>query len=283
MSTDQAQPSTTQSPSNSAQLSVPQPEQAPVKPLPQKRKWTGFAGKTLWDWLNLMAVLLVPLMIGVFTIATSIQQSEISQRQHESDQAIADSQQQAVILKGYIDDMTDLMLNHGLAQSDPQKDEVVVIVARAKTLTALRGLNGDRKGALLRFLWEAKLIGGTINPGPPPYDGNLYPAIIHLYDADLSGANLSGAILYGANLSGANLSRANLSRAGLNGANLSYADLSYADLSEANLSGAYLTDAKVTKEQLAQAKYLTEATLPDGSTYPSQSYPIPNHTEPPGL
>src|SRR5216684_370186 len=126
----------------------------PVSPPPKKKSaWTGFRGKTLWDLLNLMAVLLVPLMIGVFTLAITIQQNQISQNQHENDQRIADEQQQATTLKAYLDDMTDLMLNHGLGQS--KSNEEVRIVARAKTLTALRGLNGDRKGTLIRFLSEA--------------------------------------------------------------------------------------------------------------------------------
>ena len=30
-------------------------------------QWTGFSEKKAWDWLNLLGVLLVPLMIGVFT------------------------------------------------------------------------------------------------------------------------------------------------------------------------------------------------------------------------
>src|SRR6266851_7585928 len=103
MATDQVQPPVTT-------------QQAPVIPPPKKSR-TGFAGKTLWDWLNLMAVFLIPLMIGVFTLAITLQQNQISQKQHDSDQAIASDQQQATILKAYFDDMTDLMLNHGLRQS----------------------------------------------------------------------------------------------------------------------------------------------------------------------
>lgn len=50
----------------------------------------------------------------------------------------------------------------------------------------------------------------------------------------------------------------------------------------ANLSGANLFAAEtVTSEQLAIADTLKDAVLPDGSRYPSTSYPIPNHQEPP--
>ncbi len=259
MSTNQAQPptgSTAQQPPTQQQVS-PQPpgQQASTPPQPKKATWTGFAGKTLWDWLNLIAILLVPLMIGVFTLAITIQQNQTSQRQYESDQKIADDQQQSATLKAYFDNITDLMLNHGLQKAHP--NDGIAIIARAQTLTTVRGLNGDRKGALIRFLYEANLIGsGRL------VQGSLvsYPAIVSLADADLS--------------------KANLYEADLREADLEAADLRGADLRGADLRGADLIGTHATPDQLAPARYLKGAKLPDGSTYPSQSYLISNHTEP---
>lgn len=233
----------------------------PPSPLQKKEKtWTGFADKMLWDWLNLAAVLLVPLMIGVFTITTTLQENQISQQQfqnslqlsksqHESDQQIAADQQQATALKAYMDDMTDLLLHQGLRQSKSDDDEVRII-ARAKTLTALRELNGSRKGALLQFLYEAKLLGGLQAIG---HSLSRHGAIVSLAGADLSGANLSGADLVAANLSGANLSGANLSHATLSQSDLSQSDLSYATLSYATLSYANLSLANLSSANLSYA------------------------------
>ncbi|HLZ56586.1 MAG TPA: pentapeptide repeat-containing protein [Ktedonosporobacter sp.] len=279
----------------------------PQQSQPKKRFCSGFSDKTVWD---LLTVFLVPLMIGIGTIGVAMQQNRLSQSQFSSDQSIALDQQREATLKTYMDDMTDLLINRGLQTS--KTDAEVRVVARAKTLVALRKLDGDRKGLLIQFLCDANLTGN--GPGD---------AIISLQNTDLSGihleqANLLKADLSGANLSGADLRKANLENANLFGANLSGADLSnanlintnliYANLSGANLMSAklvnaYLNQADLTNtnlrgitvwisglskggttgtvaEQLSRAYTLKGATLPDGSAYPSQSYAIPNHKEP---
>jgi hypothetical protein len=61
--------------------------------------------------------------------------------------------------------MTDLVLDRGLATSSV--DDEVRSVARTLTLTTLERLDGARKGAVLRFLYEADLIFGETNfPSP---------------------------------------------------------------------------------------------------------------------
>jgi hypothetical protein len=206
----------------------------------KKRTWTGFSDKTLWDWLHLLGVLAVPLVVTLLPLIYTNQQMQLQL-----------DQQQATTLKTAMDDISDLLLHEGLYTSLPV-DEVRVI-ARVKALTAFSTLDPGRKRALLRFLYQAKLIGGSD------------PAIVSLEGADLTDAHLNGANLSGADLQGTNLEGADLSRVDLNGA---------------NLSGADLRNANVTKDQLASASILKNATLPDGSYYPSQSYLIPNHTEP---
>ncbi len=274
-------------------------------------------GKTLWEWLT---ILLVPLMIAAFTIAITLQQNQISQRQHDSDQKLAeaihkndlqtaDDRQKEDILVNCQNDISDLLLNSRLGLS--KEGEPVREVAYIKTLTALRRLDSSRKRTLIQFLYQARLIGG-LPPHHDPFASSMDVAVIslesadlrgaslsevHLTGIDLSGADLTGAILSkahllkaklqnvdlsGSNLSDANLEFANLSDANLRGANLEDADLSYTNLSDADLRGANLRTVYVTPEQLTYAKSLRGATLPDGSMYPSQSYPLPNHIEPPG-
>jgi uncharacterized protein YjbI with pentapeptide repeats len=289
-------------------------------------------------------------MIGVFTIATTLQQSQLSQQQYSHTQTLADDQQKEDVLVNYQKETSDLLLNYKLGSS--KEGDPVTVVARAKTLTALRRLDPDRKATLLQFLYEARLVGsvqlrdfslasfqsrsaaivflGGADLRQVHLDTWANLSGIDLSQTDLSGANLSGVALYyaslsaqlsGADLSDASLYGADLSGAGLSGAKLSGADLYYADLRgayatgsdlhraelyhadlrNANLNGAnlYQADLKganlngadlrnadlkgatVTKKQLARAQYLKGAILPDGSIYPSQSYPIPNHVEPP--
>ena len=58
-------------------------------------KWTGFEGKTLWDWLQLLSVLAIPLILGIATLSFGIQQANLAQQQHENDQKIANQQHAA--------------------------------------------------------------------------------------------------------------------------------------------------------------------------------------------
>ena len=194
--------------------------------------WTGFslssqfeegraAEKTLWDWLELM-LLPLALAIGAWWIgrsrlnltpdidatkAAGIDDASTIVRTHEERR-----------VQGYIDRISELLLSQGLRESAPN-DEVRHI-ARAQTVTVLWGLSGRRKGAIIRFLYEARLI-----QHPEP--------IITLTGADLSTADLSGI-----NLSEADLRQVHLSEAKLTEAHLSKTDLTGADLVGADLQGA---------------------------------------------
>jgi uncharacterized protein YjbI with pentapeptide repeats len=282
-------------------------------------KWTGFSGKTMWDWLQLLGVLAIPVVIALISISFSLQQDASNQQQHridlkiaqdnrQNDIQLANDQQQEATLKSYLDDISDLLLNHNLRNSKPA-DEVRQ-VARERTLTALRRLGAMRNQIVLQFLQDARLMGvksavidlsGSTLSGDDLslvnlsgaelsrailYNTNLSAAFLgsaELSRAYLGNANLSSAILENANLSGANLYNANLSytdlnrtnlhgadldNANLSGAILYYADLSGASLYNADLSGANLSGAIVTNEQLAQTKSLQSATMPDGSLHP---------------
>jgi uncharacterized protein YjbI with pentapeptide repeats len=221
-------------------------------------KWLGFSGRTLWDWLQL---LIIPVVITGGTLWFSAQQSQASsqasERQHQTDLQLANDQQQESALQTYLDRMSDLLLNNKLSESQPGYE--VRNVARARTLTVLPQLNGIRKGELVQFLYEAKLIGGIQNPQT---NSLHYLPIIDLDDADLSGASLFSADLHGVVMSFTNLQGANLSNAILSGASLYCADLRSADLKGTSLDSATLINAKVTKDQLKQAKSLKDATLP---------------------
>ena len=212
-----------------------------------KWRW-GFSDKTGWDWLQILLQLLTALALPValFLAAQwfSAQQSQASalasDKQHRTDLQIAQDQQRETTLKTYLDDMSDLLLNHNLHKSKPG-DEVSQ-VARERTLTTLRRLDANRNGIVLQFLQDAQLISGK-------------NAVIDFLNADLSNDDLRGVNLRGANLRGADLSFANLSGADLRGADLSFsfANPSGADLSFANLSGANLYDAILERTHLRGA------------------------------
>ncbi len=208
---------------------------------------TGFAGKTLWDWLQLLAALAIPVVVGFGAVWVTTRQGKVA------DAANRDNQREAA-LQAYLDKMSELFLHEHLRESKP-KDEIQQIT-QARTLTVLLRLDSVRKRSVLQFLYETRLID-----------------IFDWSDADLSGAALSGINLSKANLSGAYLGGANLSGAKFSGAQfygafLPVADLADAELMGVNLSRANLSGAHVTPEQLNTAKSLEGATMPDGSKHP---------------
>jgi uncharacterized protein YjbI with pentapeptide repeats len=201
-------------------------------------------GKSYWDWMQLLIIPFV-LTVGGLLFSTY---------QHNTDQQRALDQQQATILQTYFDNIQDLLLNHNLLKSQPDGD--VAVLARARTLTALQGLDPKRKGLLVQFICDAGLIGCTLFPNCVLCIKETQK-IIDLHNADLSRADLHNTNLDNAGLSGANLSEANLSHVFLD-----EADLSDAQLTDAQLTDAQLTDATLSHADLSGADLSTVSDTP---------------------
>ena len=176
--------------------------------------WTGFKGKTLWDWLGLLGVLAIPVVVGLGAAWYTAQQGKVSEREN------TDNQRQTA-LQAYIDKMLELLQK----LRDSAEDDEVRYSAQVRTLTVLTDLDGKRKRDVLLLLFNAGLI-----------DRNSQ--IIDISDADLSEADLSEVILWrrewirdssheikSNKTVNADLSRVNLRNANLNGADLSDAKL----------------------------------------------------------
>jgi uncharacterized protein YjbI with pentapeptide repeats len=208
-------------------------------------RWTGFGGKTVWDWLQLFIVPLVLVGIGLLfemqqaerQQAMEKQQQALEERRAEAERELADQRAQDEALQAYLDQMSTLLLEKDLRASE--EDSEVRTLARARTLTVLEALGSDRKNRVLRFLEETALI--QAGPaGRPPIVSLKY---VILRDFELTGKQLlRGTDLTQAWLTGADLSEAHLEGTDLSGAHLGAADLRGAYLQDAKLSGAYLYD-----------------------------------------
>lgn len=268
----------------------------------------GFIGKS-WDWfcagirkessfswLKFTASAAVPISVTFLTL----QQMDA-----------ASNQQRHEIMSTYLEEMKDLLVDKGLRLSnlgqdtsndaaseekEAQRNEAKRM-AEAITLNAASQLyenqswlskllqqpnpNGEHKGKLVKFLYQADLIGGC------PVDKKLKVdkakcksaelklstiklnemimerPVIRLIGIDLSGADLSNSKLSGlnldmANLQGATLQEADLSKVVLTGANMQGTNLRKADLTEAlligtDLKGANLREATLTNTNLRGA------------------------------
>ena len=240
-------------------------------------------GKALWDWLQLLIIPAVLAAGGyLFTYTTSRNEQKATQLRDQTERDVALDNQREAALQGYLDNMSELLLEKKLRESG-ENDEVQTL-ARVRTLTVLPRLDGRRKASVVQFLYESGLIhkdkkivdlkgadlmeayvvGATL-VGADLRGANLYRATLAF--TNLRGANLSGDYMEGANLSFTNLRGANLSIALMERAWLKSADLSGTNMGGANLSGADLGGAKVTTEQLDQASSLKGATMPDGTKH----------------
>jgi uncharacterized protein YjbI with pentapeptide repeats len=292
---------------------ITEQEKEPDKrPSGWKRLWarTGFGDKTLWDFLQLLIVPLVLAVIGLWFAAQqdarqqqieddrAQQAQKIENQRAEAERELAVQRAQDEALQAYLNQMSNLLLEKNLRESE--EDSEVRSLARARTLTALGRLDPSRKRAVMTFLAETKLIQSVDEKAPiirlggadlhgtnlvgliPAPRGQLHGADLSFADlsnAALSQLDISDASLFAANLSDAHLRSAFLTGAELTGADLSGTDLMFADLSKSDLGGTILRDAKllgaegITREELEQqGAYLGGATMPNGTVLPEGYY-----------
>jgi uncharacterized protein YjbI with pentapeptide repeats len=251
-------------------------------------RWAGFAetrrnkaddedaqpAKTLWDWLQL---LVIPLVLAGLAFLLNTSQTDREQRREDQRAALqrataADAAREEA-LRAYLTQMSGLMLDRHLLRSRPDAD--VRAVARTVTLTALRRVDAERRGLMVRFLHEARLLLPR-DTKVKLHDANLRSADLRrafLVQAELGGADLRGADLIGAELGGADLSRGtDLRRADLRSALLQGADFRSSDLRGADLRGALL-ESRILPDSagtvlppanLLEARYDSETRWPDG-------------------
>jgi uncharacterized protein YjbI with pentapeptide repeats len=233
----------------------------------ESKPWTlkEFGGKSVWDWLHLLSALAIPVVITLGTLWFTAQQNEQQQlieerraqaeRELEEQRANAERELEAqraqdTAFQAYLDEMTQLLLEKNLRESE--EDSEVRTLAQARTTTALATLDATYRDKLVQFLLDADLLGVGADP----------PSISVLKNADMPGINLEGMDLGGTDLSGANLSEANLQNADLVGTNLRGALLGKAKLNGAYLASAELHDSYLAESDLSHA-YLFNAYLSD--------------------
>jgi len=235
----------------SRETSKTMPQESKQSVLEKLKLWKrpSLQNKTLWHWLEL---LIVPVVLAV---GAALIQWQSGVRQEN---VTTDRNRQETLAK-YLEQMTVLLIDKHLRSSQPGSE--VRVVARARTLTALRELDGERKGQLILFLAEAGLINKRCDPTPEKQDCT---GIISLRGANLNKADIQGASvgrskftsvnLQGADLQGADLEASKLAKVNLKGSNLQEADLEGANLQEANLTHADLRSADLKKADLSGAE-----------------------------
>jgi uncharacterized protein YjbI with pentapeptide repeats len=233
-------------------------------------EWAGFAGspssaqgpKTVWDWLQL---LVIPLGLAAVAFALNIAQSGREQRREDRraalERSIASDRRREDALGVYLQQMSALMLERGLLTS--REGSQSRAIARTLTLSVFRRLDGRRKGFVVQFLGEARLI--AINhPKISMRGADLRHVTVR---GSLENANLVSAALSDADFRGSDLSRVAFDDADLRRANF---DLAFAqnvafggaDLTRATFSRAWLWGASFSDACLKEVRF-ARATLDD--------------------
>jgi len=226
-----------------------------------ERRWTKEpneevrSAKTAWDWLQLLIVPIALAGIGyLFNHAENTRDRHREDARANQAQFIAAENRRDQVLQDYVSKIDDLVLARRLRQSTETSD--LRSVARTLTLTALRRLDGKRKGEVVRFLADAELING---PGSP---------VVELGDADLRGVVLSDASLSETVFDSADLRRANFRGSALDSVQFKYARLERASFAGATLHGVAFTVAGLEHASFRDARMGNALSVQRGAPVP---------------
>ena len=233
--------------------------------------WSGFEGKTIWNWLQL---LVIPLF---FASLTFYWQERENHRLYKLEKYRYNQQ----LVKDYTQSIQVLLLDkyhHEDFKYPAILPQEVASFVKSYTATTLKALDGDLQqiNVLTNFLKRSEIgfvlessddqISTDIcdlnikkDPKAKPINFKDFLCKINLEKAELKEINLSRSILGEALLSEANLRKAYLDSSHLRKAYLVKADLKNAslvavDLTEADLRGANLTKANLGSAKLSGSK-----------------------------
>src|SRR6266566_987109 len=127
-------------------------------------------GKTLWDWMQLLGLVAIPVVVGFGVVIFTEKRARI-------DRDIAYDERQQAVLQECVDKLTELLLDKRLDSNEDAK-----YVVRMRILAVLSRLDTVRKRSLFQFLYQS----GFNNT-------NISEIYIDYSNADFSQINLSGA------------------------------------------------------------------------------------------
>ncbi|MGD8455541.1 MAG: pentapeptide repeat-containing protein [Anaerolineales bacterium] len=235
---------------------------------------TGFQGKTLWDWTELL------LFPGTITYLIW----SLENREEKISRDISLDQFRESLLHDYFDAMANID-EFGFFEEEVEDENGYEIkpepgknVGWFKTVSITNKLDPERRRLVLDFLYYSNLIFRTEKP---PY------AVVNLFGANFSDADLSGIYLSNTNFRHVNfknckftkahmpysrmvecdLTNAVFDNANTPGIDFSDSDLTNASFINTNMLCANLNRSKINVEHLRNVKSLAGTIMPDGSLY----------------
>jgi hypothetical protein len=84
------------------------------------QKWSGFSGRTLWEWLDL---LLLPSVIVALVPLINMALAKSDRRRRQNEEEVALARHQDEILRSYFDRMTELILDKRLDDEETEDEQ----------------------------------------------------------------------------------------------------------------------------------------------------------------
>lgn len=250
-------------------------------------------GLSLKDGLSFLSSLILPSMLGVFTVIITFQQQKIAQQQRTEDlqvtrqqrledrnelrlqrelewnisQEAQSAQRRAVIdqyqdqlLIAYIKEMGDMLESKNGAITS---DFVSRTLARVKTLNALRQLDGTRQIHIIGFLFEAGLLTNTDESNPLDLstaklidiDFRALTPLNEIEQISLAGVYLENCTFEGKQLTNVNFSSARLLNVDFSPAWLFNVDFSHAVLNNVSFVRSQLEDVNFYSTRLENVQF----------------------------
>jgi uncharacterized protein YjbI with pentapeptide repeats len=145
---------------------------------------------TLREWLQLLIVPFALVSISfLFTMQQDARQRQIEDQRAQAERNLAEQRAQDATLQAYLDQMSTLMLNRNLLESEPS--DPTFALAQARTSTVILRLDGAHNRSVTRFLRDSGLADDLLLSGIDLEGANLNDA--DLGDADLLDVDLSTA------------------------------------------------------------------------------------------
>ncbi|CAF4825849.1 unnamed protein product [Rotaria socialis] len=217
----------------------------------QNRK---FCNVTFIQASKSISSLLLPVMLGIFTVVITVNQQNANKQQREEDQKAAEENRRVerdIAAERYRDDIFDAYIK-GIGQLFEKyngsliSNRVPMTLARAKTLNIFRRLDPQRNIRIIRFLHESEQLSGTREQ-----------ISLDLSTAELPGIDFRHLAIYRKQLDNISLASTFLSNATFIGVGMKHINFSRTRFNDSSWSSAQLENVEFTFAELHDANFLS--------------------------
>jgi uncharacterized protein YjbI with pentapeptide repeats len=215
--------------------------------------------KTLWDWLQLLLVPIILAFGGFWLSRTENRYSlELQERREEEIREIEDKRAKESVLQSYLDQMTKLLLEHKLVETDEQA--IVRKIARAWTISAFESLDGKGRSIVFRFLYESGLLTYSHNSGPILEMNGVSLSEMFTYMNNFSNINLRRSQITDSYLAEINMSKSVLTDMLFSDTRLEMCDFEDSDFTDSDLGGNLIIECNFRSTRLFKA-FMTDTSI----------------------